>query len=253
MSAAERTVAVVEFDVANRNPGEHPSGRALVAAATRQGFDRVVVHARATADGWAVVHPHASVRMKDNADRPLADLTLAEALRARCADGRLVSLEDTMLEARRRKIGLVIRIHDTLVTEALAGALGIMAGDGRKNDAHSELRSRFLVVVPDARIGKRLRTDSRPLPSGRSLPHIGGGWRGALVRRLPNFARAAADADDLVIHATLASPARVREKLVPHLAKRGAYVWIEGVTPETRADYEDVGAGGLLIETPYAD
>jgi len=248
MSSPERTVIVAELRVEGREPGREPSGRALVNAAARDGFDRVVVHARSTSDGWAVVHASPRVRLRSGDEGALADLTLAEARNAVCADGRVATLEDTMLQAHRKRLGLVIRIHDTLVIQALGAALGIMAGDG-----HGELRSRYLVVVPDARIGKRLRMEASQLPSGRSLPHTGGGWRAALARKLPNLARAAADADDLVIHAKLASPSQVRDALIPKLARRGAYVWIEGVTAETRAAYENLGAGGLLVETPYAD
>jgi len=248
MSAPERSIIAAEFEIAGRRPGEEPSGKALVAAAARGGFDRVVVHARSTADGWAVVHANPTVRLRNGDEGKLADLTLAEARTAICVDGRISTLEDTMLEAHRRKLGLVIRIEETFVIGALAGALGIMAGDG-----HGELRRRYLVIVPNARIGKRLRADAEKLPSARSLPHDGGGWRAALARRYPNFARAAADADDLVVHTTLASPDVVRNKLVPLLGRRGAYVWVEGVTNSGRAEYEDIGAGGLLVETPYAE
>jgi glycerophosphoryl diester phosphodiesterase len=242
----ERSVIVAEHTISDCRPGTEPSGPALVAAAERDGFDRVVVNVRSTADGWAVVHRDLRVLYRGD-EKSLSDLTLAETRDAVTADGRVATLEETMLEAHRRDIGLVIRIHDTLVVEALTGALGIMAGEG-----HGELRRRYLVVVPDARIGKRLRMGAQHLPSARSIRPTGGAWRAALARRFPNLARAAADADDLVLSATLATPADLRDRWVPMLARRGAYVWVEGVTPATRPDYENVGAGGLLIETPIA-
>lgn len=246
MSAPERAVFVAEFALGGVAPGSEPSGRALVAAAAEAGADRVVVHARSTADGWAVVHQAPEVELRSGETRRLEDLTLAEAREARASDGRIATLEETMLAAHRRGLGLVVRIHDGLVTDALAGALGIMAGEGT-----AALRARYLVVVPDARLGKRLRMGARDLPSARSLPVKGGGWRGALARRFPNLARAAADADDLVVHASLATPERVRDVLVPVLRRRGAFVWVEGVAPERRDAYAAGGAGGVLVDLPW--
>jgi glycerophosphoryl diester phosphodiesterase len=246
MSRPDRPVKAAEYDLTSLGPGEEPSGRALVAAAADAGVDRVVVHARSTADGWAVVHRGANVRIGGGEDRPLDDLALSEARKARTADGRVATLEETMLAAHKRDIGLVIRIHDTLVTDALTGALGIMAGEGP-----SALRARYLVIVPDARIGKRLRMGSPDLPSARALPAEGGGWRGALARKLPNLARAAADADDLVVPAALASPEQVRDKLVPVLRRRGAFVWVEGVPPQDFDTYAETGAGGMLVDLPW--
>ena len=247
MSDRERAVHVAEFDLSHCEPGAEPSGRALAAAAADAGADRVVVHVRATADGWAVVHCGANVLVHGGRQpQPLSELTLVQARKARATDGRVATLEETMLAAHNRGVGLVLRIHDTLVTEALTAALGIMAGEGT-----AALRARYLVIVPNARIGKRLRMGARDLPSGRSLPAEGGGWRGALARRLPNLARAAADADDLVIHASLASPERTRDKLVPLLRKRGAFVWVEGVSPEQRETYAATGAGGVLVDVPW--
>jgi len=247
MSRPERAVRVAEYDLEGLEPGHEPSGRALVAAAADAGLDRVVVHARATADGWAVVHRGARVAVGSGEVRALDELTLAEARRARTSDGRIATLEETMLAAHRRGLGLVIRIHEPLVTDALAGALGIMGGEG-----HASLRARYLVVVSDAKLGKRLRQGAPDLPSGRSLPAAGGGWRAALARRLPNLARAAADADDLVIHAALASPEHVRAKLVPVLRRRGAFVWVEGVAPEQADAYAETGAGGVLVSLRWS-
>ncbi len=245
MTAPQRAVHVAEYDIAACGPGGTPSGRALVGAAADAGFDRVVVHARSTADGWAVVHAHDHALVRGEA-RPVEELTLSEARKAHAVDGHVVTLEETMLVANRRGLGLVLRIHDTLVTHTLSAALGIMGGDGV-----AALRARYLVVVATAKLGKRLREAARELPSARSLPREGGGWRGALARRLPNLARAAADADDLVVRASLTSPDEVRDRLVPLLRRRGAFVWVEGVAPERRDAYAATGAGGVIVDLPW--
>jgi len=244
LKAPERAVYAVEFDVAACAPGDEPSGPALVAAAAAVGADRVVVHARATAEHWAVVHRDARVEVGGE-PRLLAELTLAEVRGARAADGRVATLEETMLAAHRRGVGLVIRIHDGRVTAALAGALGVMAGSGP-----AALRTRYLVVVPDARIGKSLRRAAPDLPSARAIARAGGAWRGALARRFPNLARAAADADDLVVPGALATPERVERRLVPVLRRRGAFVWVDAVPPALRHDYALTGAGGILVDLP---
>ncbi len=245
MSAAERSVVVADFVAPPDAPAGGPTGTALVAAAREAGADRVAVTVRATADGWAVVHA-APKLTRGTGEVAVTELTLAELRNAVGGARRVATLEETLLAAHRARLGLVLRIHDTLVVDTLAGALGVTGGTGP-----AALRARFLVVVPDMRVGRRLRADARDLPSARSVAATGGAWRGALTRRFPNLARAAADADDLVVPAALVTPERVRDTLVPHLRRRGAFVWVEGVAPERRSDYEGLGAGGLFVTLPF--
>lgn len=236
-------VRVADFVFDDVAPDRLPSGPALVEAAERAKCERVVVDARATADGWVVVHPAAQVSGVDGSDVLFEDLTLDE-VRVH-TNGRVASLEETLLAAHRRKRGLVIRIHDTATITGLSAALGIVAGD-----ATAALRSRFLIVVPDSRIGKRLRADARTLPSALTLRASGGGLRAMLARRTANLARASADADDLIVSATSYAPDAALRSLVGKLSRRGAFVWVSDVTPDRESAYASCGVGGLLLRLP---
>ncbi len=198
-----------------------PSAESLVTWASAAGADRLAVRAWLGPQGWAVVHPCGA-----------------------SADGA-PSLEEVMLAAHRASLGLVVRIAKTDVISSLAGGLGILGSEGP-----AELRRRYLVVVPSTRIGKWLRRDAGDLPSARELD-AGTSIRSRLRRRAPNLARAASDADDLMVSAATTSPQRVRDVLVPQLRRRGAFVWVADVPPEARSSYENLGAGGLLLRLPW--
>ncbi len=239
MSAPDRPVRVADYVTA---PASVPAqGPALATRAAEQGYDRVLVWTHATKDDWLVAHPRPTVTI-DGEERRIEKLTLAE-LRP-CVE-RPATLEETMLAAHKANIGLVVRLTDTTGIHALAGALGIMEGEDTSN-----LRRRYLVAVPNQRIGRRLRSDANPIPSARWLEPSGGGWKGALARRFPNLARAACDADDLIVDARAFSPERVRNDLVPHLARRAAFAWVALADASQESDYADAGVGGFIIGLP---
>jgi len=241
MNAPDRPVRVANFVP----PPESvpPKGPALAARAAEHGYDRVLIWTHATKDDWLVAHPRPAVTIAGE-EWSIGKRTLAEL---RSSVEQPATLEETMLAAHRASIGLVVRLTDTTGIHALTGALGIMQGDGT-----NDLRRRYLVVVPNQRVGRRLRSDAKRLPSACWLEPTGGGWKGALARRFPNLARAACDADDVIVDSRAFSPERVRNDLVPHLARRAAFVWVALCAGAAEADYADTGVGGLIVELPTA-
>lgn len=231
-----RPVRVVTFEVdVPRSPAE------LVDAAAERGADRLELDVWNTADGWAIVNGGPTLECADGSRESIEDVTL------RGSDGRpgLHTVEEALLAAHRRRIGLHFRVHERSVVRPLAAAIGVSGGSG-----HELLRRRFLVVADDAKIGRWLRSEAPELPSAVVLPEAGGGWRGALGRRLPNLARAAADADDLLLPNALAGgPTRIAA-LARTLARRGGYLWICDLTRAAAeallSDPQLRGLGGVV-------
>jgi hypothetical protein len=141
----------------------------------------------------------------------------------------------------RHQVGLLLRLRDTTPIAWLAQALG----EGKDASAAPRLRDRFLIVVPNERIGRRLRADAPQFPSGYELPTSGDAL---LARFLPvNLRRGAADADDLVVPWGRLDPARLASKIAPDLAKRGARLWLSGVPEDDLDRATTVGAAGVVV------
>lgn len=143
--------------------------------------------------------------------------------------------------ALRQQVGLLLRLRATTPIVGLAKALSAE----KDASAASRLRDRFLVVVPNERIGRRLRADAPQFPSGYELPTSGD----ALLTRFfsVNLRRASADADDLVVPWGRLDPARLVSKIAPDLRKRGARLWVSDV-PEDEVDRATaVGAAGVIV------
>jgi hypothetical protein len=145
----------------------------------------------------------------------------------------------------RHNVGLLLRLRDTTPIVGLAKALS----EEKDPSAAPRLRDRFLVVVPNERIGRRLRTDAPQFPSGYELPTSGDAL---LTRFFPvNMRRGAADADDLVVPWGRLDPARLASKIAPDLAKRGARLWLSDV-PEADLDRATaVGAAGVVVRWTF--
>ena len=137
---------------------------------------------------------------------------------------RIARLSSVAAAARRRQVGLVARVTDTLVVYGLREALGVAKGASA-----AELRDRFLVVVATDRVGKRVRSDARELPSAYEIPRRP---RGFARFTSANMQRAAADCDDLVVPWGTIDEARIASRIVPDLARRGGRVWLSDVPPD---------------------
>lgn len=154
---------------------------------------------------------------------------------------RLGGLERFASLAQRHQVGLFLRLRDSTPIAGLAKALSAE----KDASASPRLRERFLVVVPNERIGRRLRADAPQFPSGFELPVSGD----AFLQRLfsVNLRRAQADADDLVVPWGRLDPARLASRIAPDLSKRGARLWLSDV-PETDVERATaVGAAGLVV------
>ena len=149
--------------------------------------------------------------------------------------------------ALRQQVGLLLRLRATTPIARLAQALSAE----KDASAAPRLRDRFLVVVPNERIGRRLRADAPQFPSGYELPTSGD----AILTRFfsVNLRRASADADDLVVPWGRLDPARLVSKIAPDLRKRGARLWLSDV-PEDEVDRATaVGAAGVIVRWAWRE
>lgn len=170
-----------------------------------------------------------------------------ENLVVRVDGERLGALARLATIATRRRVGLFLRLHDTLPIAGLAKALG----EERDRAAAARLRERIVIVVPGERVGRRLRMEAPQFPSAFELPSSGDSF---LARLLPvNVRRAGADADDLVVPWGRLEPARLTSTIAPDLAKRGGRLWMSNV-PEGELDRANaVGAAGVVVRWPWRD
>jgi len=158
---------------------------------------------------------------------------------------RVAKLERLRVEAARRDVGLFLRVRDTLSVFGLRDALGVAKGV-----ASETLRGRLLVVVDGERVGKRLRHDAPELPSALELSAA---KRRGLARLMsPNFLRAAADADDLVVLWDDGGAEKVVARIAPEFAKRGARVWITGLRDADVARAAHLPVAGCVVRRPFA-
>jgi len=157
---------------------------------------------------------------------------------------RIAKLERFASEATRRSIGLFLRVPETSGVFGLRDALGVAKGT-----AATTLTERLLVVVSGERVGKRLRHDAPELPSALELTPAS--RRGLARFASPNFLRAAADADDLVVPWSDAGAARLVTKLASDLARRGARLWISDLSDTDLADPDLPRVAGWIVRRPY--
>jgi len=232
---------VADFDLEGLALAELPSGKALVAAARELGMDRVTLDVHASADGWAIVHPGPRVALIAGGEQDVDDLDLSDSGKVAVTGGGLCTLEETLLSAHRAKLGLVLRLRSARAIVPVSAALGVMGGEGPQ-----ALRSRFLVIAGNQRMGRRLRTDAPDLPSALELTPGERGLKAALRRRMPNLARAGADTDDVVVPWGM-----LADRDVPGLAKtlagRGARLWVSDVTQARKGQAMSLPAAGLLL------
>ena len=160
----------------------------------------------------------------------------------RLSGGGLCTLEQVLLAAHKRGVGVVFRVRSTLAVKPLDAGIGVTGGSG-----HATFRKRFLAVVPDQRTGKRLRSDAKDVPSALELRHGERGLHAVLRRTFPNLARAGAAADDLVIPHDLYPWTKVESGLLPTLRRRGAGLWLSEVPPERARDWDDHPVTGVLV------
>jgi hypothetical protein len=162
-----------------------------------------------------------------------------EAPDAHVAGHRVSSLARLHAVALRHQVGLYLRLTDTLALPGLAEALG-----AAKETSAAKLRDRLVVVVDGERAGRRLRLDAPQFPSAFAL---GAEGRKGLLRFMsPNFQRARSDADDLVVPWGRFD-ARALTRFRTDLAKRGARLWISGVSEPDVAAASAVGAAGVVV------
>jgi hypothetical protein len=207
------TIVVADFDVG----GAKPTSRDLVDAAHAGGATFVAVD---VVDG----------------DDETPDAHVGER--------RVAKLERLRVEAARRDVGLYLRLRDTLSVFGLRDALGVAKGA-----SSATLRGRFLVVVDAERVGKRLRHDAPELPSALELSPA---KRRGLARLMsPNFLRAAADADDLVVPWDDGGAEKLVVRIAPDLAKRGARVWIAGLRDADLARAALLPVAGCVVRRAF--
>jgi hypothetical protein len=243
---SRRPLRVADFDLDSTAEARLPPALDVVRAGIDLGADWIAVTLHATADGWGVVHPRTTVAMPDGSSTPLADLDLAATRDAVLHGGRVSTLEEVLLEAHRARRGLLLRIADTRALASLAGGIGVMGGDGP-----ASLRRRFLAVVRDAQSGKRLRMEVPDAPSALELTGTASGLRARLRGRFPNLARAAADADDLVLPVAAFAAHPKRESIPAALDRRGARLWLSNVPEDAEDTWREAGAAGLLVRYAY--
>lgn len=218
-------------------PGATPER--IVEATRAAGAERAVLPIQSTDDPWAVVHPTERVTLRDGTELALSSLDLGRARRETDLP-TLTTLEQVLLALHKAGLGAVLRLADTRPIGSVDAALGVTGGEGRP-----ALLPRFLVTVPDRRVGRRLRADAPQLPSALELarPHD---WRGRLALAFPNLARANADADDLVVPWDLFPPARLAT-LSSQLARRGGRVFLSGVPRDALDSVRDHQVAGVLL------
>lgn len=237
-----RPLRVADFVLDGRPTHLLPSGDALVRMAAEAHDDRVAVDVHATKDGWAVVHPGGVVSLDDGSEVTVESLTLADTRRVRLSGGGLCTLEQVLLAAHKRGIGVVFRVRSTLAVKPLGAGIGVTGGSG-----HATFKRRFLAVVPDQRIGKRLRSDAKDVPSALELRRDERGYHAFVRRSFPNLARAGAAADDLLIpHDAYAWP-KIENGLLPTLRKRGAGLWLTDVPPDAAGTWDEHPIAGAFV------
>ncbi len=239
-------VLVADFDLGGLALAELPSGQALVSAASERGAKWLAVDVHETADGWAVVHPGEEVAVRGGEVCDVDDLTLAETKRVVLRSGSLNTLEEVLLTAHRQGLGLALRIARGATIRPVDAALGVMG-----LDSHAAMRTRFLVVVRTRKVGERLRAEAPNLPSAFEIEPDSRGPHAWLRRRFPNLARAGAAADDLCLPLGLLPDAHVRDRLLPHLARRSACLWLTHVTEADLEHAASLGAHGFFIRWKF--
>jgi hypothetical protein len=155
---------------------------------------------------------------------------------------RVATLARMRSEASRARLGLFLRLHDTLPIAAMREALGV-----EKGSPAAASRERLLVAVDGERTGKRLRHDAPELPSALELPVKS---RGLARFASPNVQRAGADADDLVVPWGRADVEKLIGRIAPILAVRGARVWVCGLQETERVRAERLPVAGLVVRRP---
>jgi hypothetical protein len=170
-----------------------------------------------------------------------------EAPQAHVDGDRVADLERMASVLRSRGLGVFARIEGTLPIPSLRDALGVAKGT-----SPATLRDRVLVVVDEERTGKRLRMEAPEFPSAYELRPKGDPVRGLLRFASPMWQRAAADAEDLVVPWGRLDGAKLADRYVPALRRRGARLWICGVDETTRAAAASVPAHGLIVRIRLA-
>jgi hypothetical protein len=155
---------------------------------------------------------------------------------------RVATLARMRSEASRGRLGLFLRLRDTLPIAAMREALGV-----EKGAPSAASRERLLVAVDGERTGKRLRAEAPELPSALELPVKS---RGLARFASPNFQRAGADADDLVVPWGRADVEKLITRIAPILAARGARVWVCGLPETDRPRAERLPVAGLVVRRP---
>jgi hypothetical protein len=238
----QRPLRVADFVLDGRPTHLLPSGEALVRMASELRDDRVAVDLHTTKDGWGIVHPGHLVSMDDGNEVDVDSLSLADTRRVRLSGGGLCTLEQVLLAAHRCHIGVVFRVRSTLAAKPLGAGIGVTGGAG-----HAAFRRRFLAVVPDQRIGKRLRSDAREVPSALEIRRGERGLHAFLRRSLPNLARAGAAADDLLVpHDAFPWP-KIENGLLPTLRRRGAGLWLSDVPPDSAGNWDEHPIAGVFV------
>jgi len=238
-------VIVAEFETGGLPLDQLPSGIGLVRAAALADARRVVLDVHATTDGWAVVHPGTRMALAGGEEKDVDDLELAETRGVLLAKGEVCTVEQVLLEAHRCKLGIVFRLSDTLAIPPLAAGLGVTGGQGR-----AQLARRFLVVVPDQRLGRRLRTDAKELPSALEIRAGEHGMKARLRRRFPNLSRAGADCDHLLIEDGVVPHTVLTGRLLRKVRSRGGELWVGGLTLERAHELREHPFGGLIVRLP---
>jgi hypothetical protein len=202
-------ILVADFEIV----GAKPSSRDLVEAAAAAGAAFVAVDA---AEG--------------DEDAPEAHL----------GGRRVATIERLVAETSKRGIGLFVRLRDTPPLFGLREALGVTQGA-----SSAASRDRLVVVVDRERVGKRLRRDAPELPSALELASAKPrGWKRFAT---PNFLRAAADADDLVVPWDGDAAAPLVARTAPLLAKRGARLWVSGLSDGDVARVGSMSVAGCVV------
>lgn len=236
-------ILVADFDASLWTDAPGASPERLVEATRSVGADRLVLPIQVTADPWAVVHPEERVARTDGGGIALQSLDLGE-LRRTTVLPCLHTLEEVLLAIHKARLGAVLRLFDTPPIERVGAALGVTGGEGR-----TALLPRFLVTAPDRRVGRRLRADAPDAPSAYELRRGEQGWRRRLAARVPNLARANADADDLIVpwdHSDGDALAALSRKL----AKRGARLFLGDVPPDRVDALRELPVAGLIVRHP---
>lgn len=201
------TVLVADFEPG----GARPTAAALVAAARERGAAFLAL----------------SVEDEEGAPQAFA------------GERRVATLARAASDASNAGVGLFLRLPGTLSIDDLGAALGV----ARERSA-AESRERYLVVVRSERVGRRLRQYAPQFPSAYEI--AADEPRRVVTFFSPNFRRASASADDLVLPWKGLAPARAR-RLVQHLRERGGRLWIAGVPEPEVAAATALGTAGVVV------